>query len=274
MSYSRVRLEPELAARRPTHRLFIDEVGDHSMKNVDRWENRFLSLTGVATSLEEIETIISPAMDGMKKQVFGSDEVGLHRYDIVHRKGPFAVLRDHWRGKYFDSTLLSILEMADYAVITVTIDKLSHMETYKEWQEPPYHYCMMLLVERFVKWLETREVSGDVMAEARGKIQDRNLSRVFTNVWTNGTFYLKPEALHASITSQELKLANKASLHVGLELADLIAFPSFAGMRHARFKRDAPGDFATHILKILTDSKYHRSDSGRVDGYGRKWLPK
>jgi hypothetical protein len=31
--------------------------------------------------------------------------------------------------------------------------------------------------------------------------------------------------------------------------------------------------FGIRIVEILQSSKYHRSKSGRIDGYGRKWLP-
>ena len=34
-----------------------------------------------------------------------------------------------------------------------------------------------------------------------------------------------------------------------------------------------PDDYGTALARILREKTYHRSWFGRIEGYGRKWLP-
>ncbi|HEX3525560.1 MAG TPA: hypothetical protein VH988_00710 [Thermoanaerobaculia bacterium] len=75
------------------------------------------------------------------------------------------------------------------------------------------------------------------------------------------------------LTSKELKLKKKIDNIAGLQLADLIAYPSFKATVARRNGRDLPGDFGGQIAKILEEGKYRCSPQGRIEGWGRKWLP-
>lgn len=81
------------------------------------------------------------------------------------------------------------------------------------------------------------------------------------------------EVFQERLTSKELKLKRKADNIAGLQIADLIAYPSFKATM-LRQKREAlPQDFGGKIAAILESGKYRCSPTGRIDGWGRKWLP-
>ncbi len=75
------------------------------------------------------------------------------------------------------------------------------------------------------------------------------------------------------LTSKQLKMKPKSDNIAGLQLADLIAHPSFHVMLAYRAGKPLTDNFGGKIGKILEDSKYIRSFSGQIDGWGRKWLP-
>ena len=78
-------------------RLYIDEVGNADIKATLKETQHYLSLTGVAVSLDESRDRLAPELKSLKARHFDShpdEPVVLHRNDIVRRKGPFAALRD------------------------------------------------------------------------------------------------------------------------------------------------------------------------------------
>ena len=166
-----------------------------------------------------------------------------------------------------------MLVKLEYTVITAVLDKLEHQRRYATWRFDPYHYCLTVIVERFVLWLNARNASGDVLAESRGGKEDRRLKDSFERVYEKGSDYIKPEQFAQRLTSRQLKVKSKSNNIAGLQIADLLAHPSFRATL-ARHERQAlPGNFGGQIAGILEERKYHRSDRGQIDGWGRKWLP-
>jgi hypothetical protein len=82
---------------------------------------------------------------------------------------------------------------------TVVIDKLKHSQRYQVWRFDPYHYCLAILVERYVLWLRAQKSVGDVMAESRGGKEDRRLKDSFNRVFTGGS--VPPAARHVGNTT-------------------------------------------------------------------------
>jgi hypothetical protein len=165
-------------------RLYIDEVGDGDLKASANENLRYLSLTGVITTLSLHDTRFQPELDALKAEFFGHTKerpVILHRRDVMDRKGPFAVLHDEQTRRNFDQRFFDLLRTLPYAVITVAIDKRQHLQQYSVWRFDPYHYCMYCLVERYVRWLQDHGPNfvGDVVAEARNKKPDKKLKASF-----------------------------------------------------------------------------------------------
>jgi len=258
------------------YRLYVDEVGNPNLGASRNPNNRYLSLTGVILELNYVKTTASPKLEDMKRKYFDShpdDPVILHRKELVNRKRPFENLRKPKVERAFNSELLDFLKRLEYVVITVVIDKLEHLERYRIWRFDPYHYCLSVLVERYVLWLQSQNAVGDVMVESRGGKEDRRLKVSFEHLYERGTEFLKPESFARHLTSKQLKVKSKSNNIAGLQIADIVAHPSFRATQARRNNEPLPCNFGSQIAKILEESKYYRSHQGRIWGWGRKWLP-
>ena len=258
------------------YRLYIDEVGNSDLNASADPNHRYLSLTGVIFELDYVRNVLFPAIEELKARYFAShpdDPVILHRKELVNKKPPFAELNDPAIERQFNHDLLTLLTDLDYTVITVVIDKLEHQQRYATWRFDPYHYCLTVMVERYVRWLSAQSAQGDVLAESRGGKEDRRLKDSFERVYREGSNYISPDQFAARLTSRQLKVKNKSNNISGLQIADLIAHPSFRATVARHDRQGLPSNFGGQIASILEATKYYRSDRNKIDGWGRKWLP-
>ncbi|MBN1824708.1 MAG: DUF3800 domain-containing protein [Candidatus Eisenbacteria bacterium] len=256
--------------------MYIDEVGNSGIACSTNPLHRHLSLTGIIIDLQHVNDILFPELESFKSKFFlnhPDDPVVLHRKDLIRKSGPFAVLKDPSKNILFNKTLLSLLAKWEYRVITVAIDKHEHQRRYTTWLFDPYHYCLRILVERFVLFLNSKHALGDVMAESRGGKEDLRLKESFARIHVEGTEYVPVELVQERLTSRQLKVKNKKNNIAGLQLADMIAHPSFRACVTKKQKEKLPETFGGQIAAILESKKYHRDPKGRIEGWGRKWLP-
>ena len=99
------------------------------------------------------------------------------------------------------------------------------------------------------------------------------LKKSFEELILQGSEFVTPQRFLSALTSRQLKVKPKSNNIAGLQIADLLAHPSFRSMLAERDGAAMTAPFGGRIVEILKHSKYHRSKSGRIDGYGRKWLP-
>jgi uncharacterized protein DUF3800 len=257
---------------RPRFRLYVDEVGNSDLESSDNPNHRFLSLTGVILELPYVAQVLHPQMEGLKAEFFGShpdEPVIFHRKEMINAKHPFERLKEKEVLRAFDARLLDRLENWEYSVITVCLDKKNHKETYSTWRYDPYHYCLALLLERFVFFLNRKRSFGDVMAESRGGKEDLRLKKSFARLYAQGTQKVEPLQFQSALSSSELKVKPKTNNVSGLQLADLIAHPSRNEIlnEHQLLEREiAP--FARSVIDIL-QTKYDRQGT-RV--FGKKFI--
>jgi hypothetical protein len=188
---------------------------------------------------------------------------------MVNAKHPFEILRDSNVRKKFDQELLTLMKSWDYSVISVCLDKKRHKETYTTWRYDPYHYCLHVLMERFVFFLNNKKSKGDVMAESRGGKEDKRLKDSFAFLWEKGTDYVRPERFQEALTSKQLKVKPKANNISGLQLADLLAHPSRNEiLREENLLSGKIAPFAERIIEVLR-GKYYRRENKM---FGKKLL--
>ena len=176
--------------------------------------------------------------------------------------------------KNFNQTLLDALNRWEYRVVTVVLDKKTHRDQYSTWRYHPYHYCLGVMLERFILFLHYEKHRGDVMVESRGGKEDRKLKDSYKRLYDNGTDNIPLERWQERLTSHELKIKPKTADIAGLQLADLIAHPSRREiLRDHKLINDERDTFGDKICSILRDAKYLRSRNGQISGYGKKLLP-
>ena len=258
------------------YRLYIDETGNPDLGSSDDPNHRYLSLTGVIIERDHVRNILTPRLNALKQEFFDPDPdepIVLHRKDIMKRNWPFHTLRNPALAAEFDRRLLSLLQDCEYVVITAVIDKLEHRRRYVVWRYNPYHYCLEVLLERYALWLNRRRVTGDVMAEVRGRWFDLRLEKAFSRHYKHGTAFVRRDVMQRCLTSKNLKLKTKEKNISGLQVADILAHPSSLNIRSCHAGDVTPRGFGQEIVSLLNDSKYNRSPQGNIDGWGTKWLP-
>jgi hypothetical protein len=260
------------------YRIYVDEVGNHDLTHADDPNQRFLLLTGVILESEYTLRVLQPEMDQLKRDFFQRDPdepVILHRKELVNRRPPFQPLRDPETEQRFNNALLAALAHWDYQVITVVMDKKAHRDRYVVWRYHPYHYCLAVLLERFVLFLHYGNHRGDLMVESRGGKEDSKLKDSYARLYEQGTDNIRPERWQARLTSCELKAKPKSANIAGLQLADLIAHPSRREvLLEHKLVQDDRDTFGDRISAILRGNKYLRNRwTGQIEGYGKKLLP-
>jgi hypothetical protein len=265
-------LAAPLSLKTMKYRMYIDEVGNSDLNSSDNPLHRFLSLTGVIIELDYVRDTLFPEMENLKAKYFKyhpDEPLIFHRKELVNAKRPFEALRDEKAKELFDSDLLGRLAEWEYVAVTVCLDKKSHKDTYQVWRYDPYHYCLAILLERYLFFLSSKHFQGDVMAESRGGKEDKRLKASFFKLWNEGTQYVAPEKFHEVFTSKQLKVKPKANNVSGLQLADLVAHPSRNEILNENNLLERPiAPFAEKIISIL-QGKYYQKE-GKI--FGKKFL--
>lgn len=254
------------------YRIYIDEVGNPDLESSDDPNHRFLSLTGIIISLRYVAEVVQPQLENLKKEFFRAhpdEPIILHRKELLNARYPFTVLKDEEVRRKFDKRLLTLFQSWEYHVITVCIDKKTHKETYSTWLYDPYHYCLTVLLERFIFFLDSINCFGDVMAESRGGKEDKRLKESFSRLCKNGTEYMSAQRIAQRLTSRQLKVKNKSNNIAGLQLADLLAHPSRNEiLLENELRQEELPPFGKKIIDIL-QKKYYRKGE-RI--FGKKLL--
>jgi hypothetical protein len=256
--------------------LFIDESGNHDLRGCDNPYNRYLSLTGIIVEQLSDQRTLDALVAQLKTKHFGHVPISavlLHREEIINRVPPFDCLLNPAKAALFDSDLCNLLAKLKFVALTAIIDKLEHQRRYPVWIKDPYHYCLEALIERYVMFLDGPQSSGDVMVEARNKKLDKKLKKLFKYFYRNGTQYITAQRIQQRFTSHEIKLKPKSANIAALQICDLLQNPACMAARARQNKAPLPNNFGGKIAAILEASKYRRASNGKIDGWGRKWLP-
>jgi hypothetical protein len=254
------------------YRMFIDECGTHSLSKFEDINSQYLSLTGIIIELDYARSKFTTNLEALKERHFGhapTRPIILHRKELVNRIAPFDSLVDPVKEAAFNADFLQLVAMEPYVVLTVTIDKQEHVDRYKIWRMDPYHYCIEILMERYMLWLRRRGHRGDIMIEIRNKTLDKKLKKLYAHFYKHGNNYNDSAAFQQTLTSKEIKFGAKTDNISGLQFADLVAHPCRAAAIARRRSQDLPATFGGQVAALLEASKYDKP----VNRYGRKWLP-
>lgn len=258
------------------YRLYIDESGDHTYQDIEDPARRYLGLIGCLVDGEVYRTRFHAELEALKQTHFpyNPDEpVILHRTDIVNRRGPFWRLRDPENQRRFNDDILQFLSDQEYSVISVVIDKKTHIERYGTAAYHPYHFCLAVLLERYCGLLNRFNARGDVMAESRGGTEDKRLKTAYGRLYESGTYFHDAEFFQRVLTSKRLKVKPKLANIAGLQVADLLAYPCKQEILVNESRIDDPGDvFGRRVWRCVSAKYNRRFSDGLVRGYGQVFL--
>jgi len=249
------------------YRLYIDESGDHTYKNLDDISRRYLGLTGIAIESDYYRLDFQPRLEALKQSHFphNPDEpVILHREDLYNRRYAFGVLDNPDRNTAWEKDFMEFVLSSQFHMFTVIIDKKTHRDRYGDAAIHPYHLCLTYLLERYRGYLTYEHARGDVLAEGRGGQEDMKLKRVYQEVWEQGTYYISAQEFQKALTSKQLKVKYKEHNIAGLQLADLLAHPSKLYILNSMGRiPPSPPSFGTRLVQMF---------KGKYDLRGRKLI--
>jgi len=261
------------------YRIYVDEVGNHDMKHTRTTNERFLSLFGVIVRDGEDGKQIEREMQDLKVQYFGhnpDEPLIFHRSDLSGMKGQFRPMRTWEQDKReeLNESLLNAYNRWQYKAIIVALDKKAHLDKYNRWHYEPYFWCMQLLLERYIKFLQKNNSSGDVMFESRNRVLDDVLRRDFHGLRARGAMNISSAEWATRIPSSKLKLVSKSANVAGLQLADLLAHSAhYDVLRERGLASGQASSFGIKVSQILRDVKYDRNGDGKIEGCGMKFAP-
>lgn len=257
------------------YRLYIDESGDHRYGKLEDTSKRYLSLTGCVIEREVYERAFCITMEQLKKKhfIYDLDEpIIFHREDIVKKHGSFYRLRDPVKEAVFNTDLLNFMKVMQYRIITVVIDKRTHIQRHGSTAYHPYHYCLTLILKRYCGLLSFLNAKGDVLAESRGGRENEELKDAYRTLYDGGSKWMAMSRFQNALTSREIKLKRKEANIAGLQLADLLAHPLKEDVLVRYCRIPEPKDFGAKIRQAVVTKLNRRFGDGKIDGYGRIFL--
>lgn len=265
--------------------MYLDESGDHTISAQSAVGRRYLGLVGLFIR-DDVSQRLSGRMSEFKRAhlwPFDPDEPPiLHRAEIVRNQGSFYRLQDDEARKRFDDDLLDLIGETQFTVVAVVIDKRTHGGKHYRRVTHPYQYCMAAMMARYCGWLNFFSRQGDAMAEARGGVEDRELRRVYTEVYQTGVSkkyfgffgrqFVTGEIAKRVLVSSKLKTKPKDKNIAGLQLADILAHPLTRDVLLSRGLIASLDDYAQRIADIVKPKYNNRVGTGQIEGYGRVFL--
>lgn len=206
--------------------LFIDECGDH---NLIKYDPRFpvFTLCGILVSQQNLNAL-NKAFEGLKLEIFGTKNIVIHSVDIRKWRGPFSILSEETlRTKFFKGIENILSKHEAYVIVSCTILKRQLTKFCVRGEEDDvYGLSLSYLIERSIFCVdnfpeEFPKIS--IVVERRGKREDNQLLNYYNGLRNKGTKWVTPDRLKERITNFNFK--NKKDNIIGLQIADLIAYP-------------------------------------------------
>ena len=239
---------------------FLDESGDHGLKNIDPNFPVFV-LCGVIISDTDYQKLVQD-FNSIKQDFWGDNKVIFHSRDIRKCDKEFKILLDTDIKSKFYKVLDMTISESKYSVISSVIDKQKYIKKYGKLRGDVYEIALSFIIERAIFYLDSLEKSIDklyLVIEKRGKKEDNQLKKHVETLLQVGTFYVTPERLKGY--NIKIEFRDKRQNINGLQISDLIAYPI------ARYGMDK--ERANPAFDIIKPKIY--SKGGKL--YGLKVFP-
>lgn len=205
--------------------LYIDECGDQNLSNFDA-NFPIFTLCGIIVS-EEMRDRLDAQILELKRTFWGDRKIILHSRDIRKCQNGFEILFDLNIKEQFYCKINKILGQRDvYTIVCCSILKEPYIRQYGKLNDV-YAQSLSFLIERTVFYLDSiinsKGVALTIIAEKRGKKEDKNLYDYFISLLDKGTYWVSPERLK-NYFKKFIFCAKRDDINY-LQVADLIAYP-------------------------------------------------
>jgi hypothetical protein len=86
------------------------------------------------------------------------------------------------------------------------------------------------------------------MAESRERVDNEKLTAAYQYFYNNGSDWIDRTKAKKILTTRELKLKRKAANIAGLQIADLLAHPSFRWVQSQRLRTPTTAKFGLQVV--------------------------
>lgn len=206
--------------------VYADESGDHGLVSINP-EYPVFALVFCVIRKADYATVVVPAFQSFKFDVWGHDAVVLHEQEIRRREGDFTLLLTdpNVRARFFEH-LNGLIEAAPITIFASVIDKLRLKKKYANPQNP-YEIALLFCMEQLLDMLLKEGQAGKtvhVVLESRGKREDRDLELEFRRICNNEKRRRDRNPDFHQLDFRPIFQARSAN-SIGLQLADLTARP-------------------------------------------------
>ena len=244
---------------RKQYYLFLDECGDQNLSSFDPLFPIF-TLCGIVVSQEQLDAI-SEKINALKKEFWGDKKVILHSRDIRKCQNGFEIFFDLDVKRRFYERINDVLKEKVYTIVCCSILKEPYIRQYGRLNDV-YGQSLSYIMERTVFYLDDIQIDNihlNTVVECRGKREDKALLDYYNKVLDRGTYWVTSERIKKYF--REFEMRRKSENLVGLQIADLVAYPI---TRHVLDE-----DAVNLAFDIIKDNIYSRD--GKL--FGMKVLP-
>lgn len=203
--------------------LFLDESGDQNLSSFDSSFPVF-TLCGVIMSQEQLE-IVTEKVNALKREFWGERKIILHSRDIRKCQNGFEIFFDLGVKQRFYEQVNDILKQDVYVIVCCSILKEPYIRQYGRLNDV-YGQSLSYIMERTVFYLDslaTNDIHLTTIVECRGKKEDKTLLDYYNKVSDRGTYWVTSARIRNYF--KEFEMRRKSENLIGLQIADLIAYP-------------------------------------------------
>ena len=237
--------------------IFVDESGSPNLDGgIDPGYPVFV-LAFLIIKKSEYANCVIPAISSFKFKHFGHDQIILHERDIRKDMGAFKFLNTPKIKNDFLDELTDLIDNLPVVLVCVVINKVSHQAKYRA-PANPYYLGLQFGMERVLVFLnlQGQKHSTHMVAECRGKTEDRELELEFRRICDEPDFSTKGPKI-------EIVFAEKKSNSIGLQLADLMARPIGVSVLKPDQSNRASAVLKSKLFAV----------NGKTEGWGLKCFP-
>ena len=256
------------------YRLYIDESGTHGVPRSGSVSQRYLCLLGTIMRQDHCDQFVRRHWEALRGLVTTDldDPPGFHLSDILAKKEKFKLLYDQNLNSSFEQKYLSILREAELSLCCIIIDKKAQRKNYEQVLDS-YRVALIMLLKRYVLFLQNCSGVGDVIAEGRNSIDNDLVRGAYENFYDNGHEHIKSQEAQSHLTTKEMKIKTKRDRITGLEISDMLALPmKFWTLEHYGLYEMTKGNLV-HKSANIASTKLITDQNGDIEGTGIKIFP-